>query len=466
MGRTLSHIPARIAFAAVVFAVFAIAITSRPPKGLRDFDQSFYLTIAYDLDRHDVFSNGVFDQTDSTREVPPPGMFIGPVYPWLAWAAMKLDHRFAAAVKCSVESERDGNDCEAYARPVHLIHALLLALGIIAIAIAGELIFARQSVFWIAGLLAAASLLPEADMFSFVMTESLTFALYSISALAVVVAWRHARLRDLAIAGGLLGLLCLMRASFLVLLPVVAGLTVLAARLRSEPIRIRTWTQLLAMVAAFTVVMAPWIIRNAVSVGKIGLTEEYGSAALVERFAYNDMTAREFLLAFPYCTPGVGDLAFDLIYGTDSMHRFVYHTRDSFFHVGRGHRDTLVQQYGRLDPIIRGIVADEMGRNWWRHLVSSIPLAWCGLWVGWLWGLLLVPLFVGACVRALRRRQPLFLLYAAPPLVMLALHAVVANHYTRYNMILIGPFAVGAAWLIAEWLANLRARAPTLAAPP
>ena len=42
---------------------------------------------------------------------------------------------------------------------------------------------------------------------------------------------------------------------------------------------------------------------------------------------------------------------------------------------------------------------------------------------------------------AVRRSKPLFLLYAAPPLVMLGLHAAVANHYTRYNLILIGPFA-------------------------
>ena len=57
----------------------------------------------------------------------------------------------------------------------------------------------------------------------------------------------------------------------------------------------------------------------------------------------------------------------------DSMHRFVYHTRDSFFHVGRGRRDTLVKEYGRLDPRIADIVLDEMRANWWRHLLVSIP---------------------------------------------------------------------------------------------
>jgi hypothetical protein len=201
------------------------------------------------------------------------------------------------------------------------------------------------------------------------------------------------------------------------------------------------------------------VTRNAVSVGKFAVSEEYGSAVLIERFAYNDMTAREFVTAFPYCTPGIGDLAFDLIYGTDSMHRFVFHTRDSFFHVGRGRRDMLVKEHEHLDPLIGGIMREEMRTNWWRHLLVSIPLGWCGMWVGWLWSLALIPLFGWACIRAVRRRKPLLLLYAAPALVMLALHALVANHYTRYNLILIGPYSVGAAWLIRDWIANWRSRA-------
>ena len=64
------------------------------------------------------------------------------------------------------------------------------------------------------------------------------------------------------------------------------------------------------------------------------------------------------------------------------------------------------------------------------------------------------------------RRAPavgLFAMLAA----MLGLHAVLANHYTRYNMILIGPFAAGVGWLIAAWRerrfvhSRSPARAPT-----
>src|SRR5262249_26738459 len=55
---------ARLAFGLAIFAVLVTAILLRPPKWLGDFDQSFYLSIAYDLDHHGVFSNGVFDQAD------------------------------------------------------------------------------------------------------------------------------------------------------------------------------------------------------------------------------------------------------------------------------------------------------------------------------------------------------------------------------------------------------------------
>jgi hypothetical protein len=89
-----------------------------------------------------------------------------------------------------------------------------------------------------------------------------------------------------------------------------------------------------------------------------------------------------------------------------------------------------------------------MREKWWRYILVTLPLAWCGLWVGKLWGLIVIPLFAWACVRAARRR-PLFLLYALPALIMVALHAAVANHYSRYNLILIGPASAGAAWILA-----------------
>jgi len=94
--------------------------------------------------------------------------------------------------------------------------------------------------------------------------------------------------------------------------------------------------------------------------------------------------------------------------------------------------------------------------DWWRHLLVGIPLAWCGMWAGSIVSVVLIPLFGWACMRAWRQSQPLLLLYAAPAIAMLGLHAMVANHYTRYNLILIGPFALGAAWIFSAWLPRVR----------
>ena len=142
------------------FVLLAVAITAQTSKRLRDFDQSFYTTIAYDIERHGVFSSGIFDGTDSTRDVPAPGMFFVPGYPLLILAAMKVDPRFGEAVRCSVEGNhglRDETTCEDYALPIHLAHAFLLAIAVLAFAMAAELIFGSARVFWLAGALATAS---------------------------------------------------------------------------------------------------------------------------------------------------------------------------------------------------------------------------------------------------------------------------------------------------------------------
>jgi hypothetical protein len=400
-----------------------------------------------------VLSNGVFDDVDSTVGIPPPGKFFGPVYPWLAAVAMRLDHRFAKAVDCAVgvnEGMRKFEECEMYATPMLLMHAALLALGVLAVALSAEIIFASAAVFWLTGILATIALLPDADLFSFVMTESLTFGLYGLAALALVHALKARRVVAILLAGGLFGLLALTRASFVVVAPVAVALIAIndlwLARVGWRPLI----KHALIFSLAWMAVVGPWLVRNAVSTGGWRLSEEYGSAALIERFAYDDMTAREYALAFPYCLPAIGQPLIKKLFGTAAMARFVYSEPESFFHAGRERREKLTEEHHKLDPIIGGVIRDEMRERWWRYLLVSLPLGWCGLWVGGLLGLALAPIFVWGCVTAARRREPLFLLYATPPLVMLALHAVLANHYTRYNLILIGPFAAATAWFIAE----------------
>jgi len=84
---------------------------------LGDFDQSFYVTIAYDIVHHGVFSNGKFDKVENAHTVPPPGRFFGPVYPTLVAAAMKIDSRFARTVDCKVSKPITKAEPDPITRP-------------------------------------------------------------------------------------------------------------------------------------------------------------------------------------------------------------------------------------------------------------------------------------------------------------------------------------------------------------
>src|SRR5690349_15337250 len=111
----------KLAVVAVSLLTIGLSILSRPDWKLRDFDQVFYVTIAYDLNRYGVFSDGIFDPVDSSVQPAQPGMFFGPVFPVMVLAVMTLDSRFAEAVKCSVDSNRGHRDesvCEAYELPI------------------------------------------------------------------------------------------------------------------------------------------------------------------------------------------------------------------------------------------------------------------------------------------------------------------------------------------------------------
>ena len=382
--------------------------------------------------------------------MPQPGMFFGPLYPLLIAGMTTIDGRFDRSVDCAVETAhgaRPGTECEIDVRPMLIVHALLLALGILAVARSAEGIL-RTGDFLARRCVGERRPAGRSRRVLVPDDREPTFSLYSLTMLAIVMGWTTSTRRYFAMAGLGLGLLCLTRFSFLALAPVIPVLILLHGRFAGRPRR--GWAGVLTFAVAFLAVVIPWAARNAISVGKLALTEEYGSAALVERFAFDRMTAREFLLAFPYCIPEVGPRVVQSAFGADAMTRFQYDLPDSFYLIGSGQRWALIAAHKRLDPIIGALARTEMRENGWRYLLVGVPLAWCGMWVGGWLSILLAPLFAGACAAAFRTSKPAFLLYAAPALVMLALHAALASHYTRYNLILIGPFSAGAAWLMVS----------------
>src|ERR1041385_7782961 len=90
----------RVAFALAIFMVLTAAILTRPPKTLTEFDQPLYFSVASDLIHYGVFGNGWFADGERAGAEPEPGMFFGPVYPWMIVLLAKADPRFAQAVDC------------------------------------------------------------------------------------------------------------------------------------------------------------------------------------------------------------------------------------------------------------------------------------------------------------------------------------------------------------------------------
>jgi hypothetical protein len=92
------------------------------------------------------------------------------------------------------------------------------------------------------------------------------------------------------------------------------------------------------------------------------------------------------------------------------------------------------------------------------HIAVSVPLALRGAYVSHWWGFVLLPVCLGVTATAFRRPGgERYLVLALPALFMLAFNALVAVNQTRYNLLLVPPYAVAGA--LALRAAGLRAAA-------
>ena len=95
----------------------------------------------------------------------------------------------------------------------------LLTIGVVAAAATGEIIFGRIAVFYLAAVLATLGVLWEADLFSHLMTESLSFCVQNLLGFAMVRALRSGRWPAWALAGIAAGIAATARPPYLLLVP-------------------------------------------------------------------------------------------------------------------------------------------------------------------------------------------------------------------------------------------------------
>jgi 4-amino-4-deoxy-L-arabinose transferase-like glycosyltransferase len=444
----------QVALAALVILAWLFVNWSlvRVPEDLRSFDQPLYLGIAHDLRQLGRFTDGF--RFPDTHPVParPSGMKFMPLYPAFLAGASMLDPGFDRALSCFVEHEVDF-PCSQDAPLVRWVQFAMTGAVFLMLWRIGTRVTGSLRVGWLSlgiGLITAPVLLRSVDA---MMTE--TFSLFFITAAtaAAVAAAKGSRpFRWLLLSGAMVGLATMTRPAFVYLLPAAAVVGMFIALRR--PGHLRGMLLAATFLLGGATVIAPWVARNAAMMSQPALTSGYASMILAQRVAFNQMSWREYALAYLCWLPDGNGMG-SLLLGHDACARFQLDAHsDSFYGIGNTTfmQSSIAAAGGpdrQFDYLMHNFV---LAQPLW-HAAVTIPLALRGVWIDHYWGLVLAALCLMLTLRALRRGDDALLILTLPGWFMLAFHAAVSVNQTRYNLMLIVPFAIaGGIALDRTWL--------------
>jgi 4-amino-4-deoxy-L-arabinose transferase-like glycosyltransferase len=409
------------------------------------FDQPFYLGIAHDLLLTGRFTNGFMFDVHGPASGRPSGMRFSPIYPAMLAGAAVVDPILRHGMGCVVVTEDAPDACQSAAPLMRVVQFLMLAGFYLLLWWIGGEVGGGRGMAWLSlgiGLLAAASLLRFVNL---LMTE-MTTLLFATAAMA---AWLRSRRPDrplewAACAGVLLALTALTRPGFLYLLPFCVVCAVILALFRAR--ERAGWWRAAAMGGAGAAVLAPWVLRNRMVLGRAALTYGYDSHTLVQRIAFDTMSWREYGLAYVCWLPDGTSLG-RRFFGPGACDRFGWDDHpDSFYSLGLRHMlDETLRAAGGYEHHLSYLLHTYILAMPLWHLAVSVPLALRGAYVSHWFGFVLLPVCLGAVVVALRRGEDRYLAVALPALFMLAFNATVAVNQPRYNLLLVPAFAVAGA---------------------
>ncbi len=441
-------LPGPIAALGLILLVLVPLWLRAPVQDVARFDQPFYLGIAHDIRAEGRFTNGYFFDPDPDG-ARPSGMRFSPLYPALLAAIARIDPGLRAGMDCLAPSHGRALGCPRAAPVMRgLQFAELAAIFLLIWAIGARL--GGRTIAWLAlaaALFTAPLLLRSVN---YLMTEMTTLLFTTAATVcAVLAATARRRIAWSAAAGLCLALAALTRPAFLYLIPAAAiGVALTAPRARDLARALATY------LATATLTLAPWFLRNRITLGHTALTYGYDSHTLVQRIAFDTMTWREYAESYLCWLPDGTSLGRRFI-GPDGCGRFGWDEHpNSFYVLGLRHMlpETLAAAGGyphHLAYLLRTYI---LPAPFW-HLAVSVPLALRGAYVSHWWGFGLFWLTLAFALRAWRRRQP-YALVAVPALFMLAFNAMVAVNQVRYNLMLVPAYALAAAFLLqAAWQA-------------
>ncbi len=416
-----------------------------------------------------VAEQGVFTNSGLAREpgVPqPPGMFFAPLYPGAVGLLAVVDDTLRDTIACHYRQRGPEvmETCGLDLGSIEVLQPPLLALAAFLVWPIAWVLSGRRTVAWVALGFTLCSA-EYANYAGNLLTEAFVLPLFAAFSLALALAVKRSHPGYWLLVGGVLGLLALTRPSFAYLAYVAATVLAVAAVVlvvRGRKSLRTAVAPLLAAVIAYGVVVAPWMVRNAVTFGVPAISAGYGPYILSERVAHNLMDGREWLAAFAYWLPDFGDDLGPALFGEETVSRLALRIDGSgtFYEIGNTWlRQETLEAAGspeaHLDYLIEHYVLADL--PW--HVAVTLPLAWRGMWVSGYWMMALLPFFLWAFVRALRTGDFAFVWMASAAWFMLGLHAFTSVNVVRYNIILIPGVAYGAALMITAGTKRLLAAA-------
>jgi hypothetical protein len=426
------------------FVLLGATAATAPQRNLAFFDQPFYATTAWELLEYGVYGDGIFDAHDGAEGPPPAGMWLPPAWTLVLAVLMALDASLRDAASGLVRSSQP-QFCPAYLGVVPAVQMMFVAGAITFFFLACRRLL-PVGLAILASVICFLLLWRYVGILRLAMTEALGLLLFSASAYFLARALQG-QLLHAALCGSCLALLTLTRPSHLLLIPFGA----LALGICVKGTRRAILGAVLLAVAALAV-LSPWAIRNHAMVGKLALSDGYGGAIFTERLAWNEMTGQEWLLSFLYNLPDTGNGLAEQIFGRDAVLRLDWNQPTSFYENGQAARGVMLGAPGGPPSMGQAVAALSAG-EWAWHAMTSLSMAWRGMWIGRTLALMSFPLMLLGVLLALRGRSGLVIvLWLAPAWLMLGAHAALSVNQERYNLALAFPWAfataLGAAWLM------------------
>ena len=424
-----------------------------------------YLTSAVNLDVHGVFSHKRAGPSD---DPPPADMFFGPIYPGFLAAIAKLSPDFAEYAGCVVGSRGGAAEAVEALCPHRVDMATIAQCGLAVLSsllvyVGASLVCGGRRHAWLAMLLALATG-EYAYYATHYLTENMVFPLFALFTVLLVHGWRKSSAWVYAAAGASLGLLALVRPSFVYLgyFILLCQIVVLAIGSGRPGPGLAGAGRVVAGALGFVLVVGPWIVRNWMVHDIAAITDGYASYILVQRVAYNAMTFHEWLVSWIFWMPAFGDKLAAHLFQPESYARLTFHHPDSFYTIGNSVlRAATLEAAGspanHLDYLLREHVLGHFGK----HVLITLPLAVRGIWISSYPGAIMLLLFLPVLIVSMKKRRYELLVFSLPAWFMLGFHAFVSVNVTRYNLILIPGLAAGSAIALialAERFRGVRAR--------